>query len=53
MVAGTLCNGKVQGSFATKMANCMLCDFYKIVKGEEQGRFKLSAVLIKMLEKVA
>ncbi len=28
-LAGTLCGGKVQGSFAMKLANCMQCDFYK------------------------
>lgn len=28
-VAGTLCGGKVQGTFAVKLANCMQCDFYK------------------------
>lgn len=27
--AGTFCGGKVQGSFASKLANCMNCDFYK------------------------
>ena len=27
-VAGTLCGGKVQGSFAAKLSNCMKCDFY-------------------------
>jgi hypothetical protein len=27
-VAGTLCGGKVQGSFAMKLSNCMRCDFY-------------------------
>ena len=27
--AGTLCGGKVQGSFASKLVNCMQCDFYK------------------------
>jgi hypothetical protein len=27
-VAGTLCGGKVQGTFAQKLANCMSCDFY-------------------------
>jgi hypothetical protein len=26
---GTLCGGKVQGTFAAKFANCMECDFYK------------------------
>ncbi len=28
-VAGTLCGGKVQGSFAGKILSCMQCDFYR------------------------
>lgn len=28
-IAGTLCGGKVQGSFAMKLANCMKCEFYQ------------------------
>jgi hypothetical protein len=28
-VAGTLCGGKVQGTFASKLSNCMQCEFYK------------------------
>jgi hypothetical protein len=35
-LAGTLCGGKVQGAFATKLANCMACDFYQTV-GREEG----------------
>lgn len=38
-VAGTLCGGKVQGSFAEKMMNCSLCDFFKLVKSEEGPAF--------------
>ncbi len=34
-VAGTLCGGKVQGSFATKMGACRECDFYEKVAMEE------------------
>jgi two-component system NtrC family sensor kinase len=30
-VAGTFCEGKVQGTFAQKYENCMKCDFYKMV----------------------
>jgi hypothetical protein len=26
--AGTLCGGVVQGTFASKLSNCMKCDFY-------------------------
>jgi hypothetical protein len=29
-VAGTFCEGKVQGTFAQKYENCMKCDFYKM-----------------------
>lgn len=28
-IAGTMCEGEVQGSFATKLANCLKCDFYQ------------------------
>ena len=28
-VAGTLCGGQVQGSFASKITNCIKCDFFK------------------------
>ncbi len=38
-VAGTLCGGRVQGTFAEKMANCTLCDFFKLVKAEEGSAF--------------
>ena len=29
IVAGTLCGGEVQGTFAQKFVNCMKCDYYK------------------------
>lgn len=28
-IAGTLCDGKVQGEFVTKLSSCMQCDYYK------------------------
>ena len=31
-VAGTLCAGKIQGTFAQKIDNCRNCRFYKMVK---------------------
>jgi hypothetical protein len=34
-IAGTLCGGKVQGSFASKVINCMKCEFYQLVGAEE------------------
>ena len=38
-VAGTLCGGEVQGTFAEKMGNCRVCDFYKAVFHEELADF--------------
>jgi eukaryotic-like serine/threonine-protein kinase len=34
-VAGTFCNGKIQGTFAEKRNSCMSCDFYRKVQVEE------------------
>jgi len=50
MVAGTYCNGEVQGTFAHKMKRCMDCDFYNAVRDEEGAYFKMSAVLMNMLD---
>jgi hypothetical protein len=35
VIAGTLCNGHIQGIYASKLANCILCDFYQLVHAEE------------------
>ena len=35
-VAGTFCDGKVQGTFAEKRESCMSCSFYKTVQEEEK-----------------
>ncbi|MBI5639351.1 MAG: hypothetical protein HZA17_02895 [Nitrospirae bacterium] len=49
ILAGTLCKGEIQGTFAQKYKNCEICDFYKQVKQEEFPRFMLSAMLLKRL----
>jgi hypothetical protein len=36
VVAGSLCGGKVQGSYAQKLNNCWRCDFMNFVKKEEE-----------------
>ena len=46
VVAGTLCGGKVQGSFAAKGANCLKCDFYLNVRKEEGTAFQGAAQLL-------
>ncbi len=46
VVAGTLCGGEVQGTYAKKSANCRTCDFYKTVQAEEGDRFANSFALL-------
>ena len=50
IVAGTLCGGKEQGTFAQKYHNCEKCDFYQHVKREEGPKFKLSIILLNLLK---
>ena len=38
-IAGTLCSGEVQGTYAEKLGNCMQCDFYAFVRGQERHQF--------------
>ncbi len=38
-VSGTLCGGRVQGTFAQKLSACSVCDFYKQVHREEGAHF--------------
>ena len=45
IVAGTLCDGKEQGTYAEKEHNCIKCDFYKLVSEEEIGNFVMSHTL--------
>ncbi len=36
VVAGSLCGGKIQGTYAQKLTNCWRCDFMNTVKKEEE-----------------
>lgn len=40
-VAGTLCQGTVQGSAAQKQVTCLDCLFFRRVKAEEKAAFHL------------
>ena len=35
-VAGTFCFGEVQGTFANEFKNCMDCEFFWLIHGEEE-----------------
>lgn len=48
VVAGTLCGGEVQGSYAKKSSGCRSCDFFKLVDKEEEkliGTFELMTMI--------
>jgi hypothetical protein len=40
-VAGTFCGGEVQGEMASKIINCIDCEFFKRVKSEEGLIFRV------------
>ncbi|MCL4435889.1 MAG: hypothetical protein M1503_01700 [Thaumarchaeota archaeon] len=46
-IAGTLCDGEVQGIFAEKQLSCISCDFFKKVRKEvrqTQGKGKFQVL---------
>ncbi len=45
MIAGTFCEGEVQGVYAQKLSSCRDCDFFKLLMLEE-GNAKKSPVEI-------
>jgi hypothetical protein len=51
VVAGTLCDGQVQGTFAIKYHDCSRCDFYLNVKEEEEAAkdFQPTTALIRIM----
>lgn len=49
VVAGTMCEGEVQGTFAKKCARCIDCDFYQAVSRQEGAAFLVPTVLMNML----
>jgi len=51
VIAGTLCGGAEQGTFAMKYHNCRQCDFYKEIKTEEASNFIISKDLLDILHK--
>ena len=50
-IAGTLCGGTVQGTFAIKVTNCQKCEFYKLVHQEEGKEIMSSSQIITLIPK--
>ena len=38
-IAGTMCGGEVQGSYAQKLGNCLKCDFHAFVRGQQKKEY--------------
>jgi len=48
-LTGTFCGGKVQGTFAAKLKNCMDCEFYKAVGAEERANYEGAKAILARL----
>jgi hypothetical protein len=47
IIAGTMCGGEIEGSFAKKYKDCRECSFYQQVKKEEGSEFLLTIDLLR------
>jgi hypothetical protein len=52
-VAGTLCGGRVQGTFAQKFGNCEQCEVFTMVAREQFPQVESTISILKRLERVA
>jgi hypothetical protein len=48
-IAGTLCKGQVQGTFISKVVDCMHCDFFKLVVREQGTTFRETSEIFEKL----
>lgn len=51
VVAGTFCEGDLQGEFASQYKTCKDCDFYKKVQKENFNNFEVTLSLLAKLRK--
>ena len=50
VLAGSMCGGGIQGTYAQKHKNCNTCDFFMKVKSEELSEFRFPVILLLKLE---
>lgn len=48
-IAGTLCEGEVQGSYAQKLGNCLKCDFHAFVRGQQREQYAATKKILDIL----
>ena len=44
VIAGTMCNGKPQGTFADKFRDCAKCEFFLMVRNEQGEDFVIATL---------
>jgi hypothetical protein len=49
-IAGTLCEGEVQGTYASKIGFCLQCDFCQLVLREEEKSIYLGKDILERLK---
>lgn len=52
LVAGTMCGGRIQGSFKYKFKKCSSCTFYELVKKEEGDKMVPNEILMRRIKDV-
>jgi hypothetical protein len=50
-IAGTFCEGDVEGVFAKKLTSCLNCEFFKMVANEEGGNLSTTKDVLGELSK--
>jgi len=48
-VAGTLCKGKTQGTYAQKLGDCLQCKFFASVRDEQGNNFVSTRDILKKI----
>lgn len=48
-IAGTLCGGKAQGTYAQKLGNCLRCEFFATVRQDQGGGLVMTKDILKKL----
>jgi len=51
-IAGTLCDGEVQGSYAQKIGNCLKCDFHSFVHSQQGDDYMGTKKILDLLKGV-
>ena len=48
-VAGTMCKGKTQGTYAQKLGDCLRCEFYASIRQDQGGSLVTTKDILKKI----